>query len=87
MFTVVVRKAASKGAAKMPEREQDLFRLLTAELGELGPVRSNWPNYSKLGSVTHHCHLSYKWDACWRHENDRIEIEVYYAGSREGAPY
>jgi hypothetical protein len=71
MFIVVVNKAAKKGVAKMPTSEQDLFMLLTKE----------------LGSITHHCHPSRKWVACWRHENDTIEIEVYYAGSRESAPY
>ena len=33
----------------------------------------------------YHCHLSYHWVACWRHEKETIEIEVYYAGSRENA--
>ena len=87
MFTVVVKKAAAKGAAKMPERERILFGQLAAELEALGPVRSNWPNYSKLGAVTYHCHLSRKWVACWQHESDTIKIEVYYAGNRENAPY
>lgn len=87
MYRVVVKKAAWKGAEKMPKAERESFDRLTEELRDDGPVRSNWPNYSKLGSITRHCHLSYKWVACWRHENDTIEIEVYYAGSRESAPY
>jgi hypothetical protein len=35
----------------------------------------------------YHCHLSNKWVACWKNEKDSIIIEVYYAGSRENAPY
>ena len=37
--------------------------------------------------VTYHCHLSKDWVACWRWEKSTVEIEVYYAGSRENAPY
>jgi hypothetical protein len=84
---VVVKKLARKGISKMPNTEQVLFDLLAYDLSEKGPVLPDWPNFSKLGNITYHCHLSRKWVACWRHENDRIEIEVYYAGSRENAPY
>jgi hypothetical protein len=31
--------------------------------------------------------LAQRWVACWRWEKGEIEIEVYYAGSREKAPY
>ena len=82
-----MKKAAENGFGKMPRREQGIFKRLIDELADQGPVRDKWPNYSKLGNITHHCHLSRKWVACWRHENDTIEIEVYYAGSRESAPY
>ena len=30
----------------------------------------------------YHCHLSRRWVACWRMEDETIEIEVYYAGTR-----
>jgi hypothetical protein len=83
----MVKKSALKGIEKMPKVEQDLFGELVVDLASRGPVLSDWPNYSKLGNVTYHCHLSRRWVACWRHENRTIEIEVYYAGSRENAPY
>ena len=38
-------------------------------------------------SNEYHCHLWYSWVAYWRVENEAMEIEVYYAGSREKAPY
>jgi hypothetical protein len=41
----------------------------------------------KLDENIYHCHLAYKWVACWKHEKSTIIIEVYYAGSRENAPY
>ncbi len=79
---------AEKQVGKLPRKERDLLTLLVREMQLSGPVRSNWKNYSKLGKEEYHCHLSYKWVACWRVEDRNVKlIEVYYAGSRENAPY
>jgi len=86
-YKVTITKRAKKTAAKMPQAEQKRLIRLLANLRALGPVRSDWPNYSSLGGDEYHCHLSYHWVACWRHEKGIIKIEVYYAGSRENAPY
>ena len=86
-YTVTVRKKALKEIQKSPAFIQRKFDLLVEDLSATGPEQPNWQNYSRLGAVTYHCHLSYSWVACWRHEKDTIEIEVYYAGSREKAPY
>ena len=86
-FKVTIRKPALKGIQKAPLQVQKRFYSLLMDLKLLGPVQPHWPNYSPLGKLTYHCHLNYHWVACWRHENDTIEIEVYYAGSREDAPY
>jgi len=72
---------------KMPVKEQKLFANLVEDLELKGPIRTEWPNFSKLGKNEYHCHLSYSWVACWREEGQQMEIEVYYAGSREKAPY
>ena len=32
-------------------------------------------------------HLNYRYVACWNYRQGKIEIEVYYVGSREKAPY
>jgi len=71
----------------MPKDIQFKFESLVNDLREKGPIRKEWPNFSKLGKNEYHCHLSYKWVACWYYENDSLIIEVYYAGSRENAPY
>ena len=71
----------------MPIREQKRFANLVEDLERKGPIRSEWPNFSKLGEQQYHCHLSYSWVACWPIEESVLEIEVYYAGSREKAPY
>ncbi len=87
MYEVRVTKEALKRIAKAPESVQILFDELAEELRDNGPIRSNWPNYSKLGTQRYHCHLKYSWVVCWCHEKDSLVIEVYYAGSREDAPY
>jgi len=71
----------------MPEKEQKRFANLVEDLVQKGPIRSEWRNFSKLGNNEYHCHLSCSWVACWRVEQDYMVIEVYYAGSREKAPY
>ena len=71
----------------MPRREQVLFANLVEDLQRKGPERVEWSNYGKLSKTEYHCHLSYSWVACWRVERQFLEIEVYYAGSREKAPY
>ncbi|TGK10397.1 hypothetical protein EHO98_23085 [Leptospira stimsonii] len=86
-FLVSERSSASKSALKMPKQERNKYLSLLIELEALGPIRKNWPNFSALGKDKYHCHLSRKWVACWTSRNGSIEIEVYYAGSRENAPY
>ncbi len=71
----------------MPLQEQKLFANLVEDLERKGPIRSEWQNFSKLSKNEYHCHLSYSWVDCWRAEEKYLEIEVYYAGSREKAPY
>jgi len=71
----------------MPVAEQKKFAALVIDLEADGPLQTSWPNFSKIGKNEFHCHLSYKWVACWKNENNSIIVEVYYAGSRENAPY
>jgi mRNA-degrading endonuclease RelE of RelBE toxin-antitoxin system len=79
---------AAKQAKKLPQRERDILVRLVRDLQLFGPVQPSWKNFSKLGKHEYHCHLSYKWVACWRVNDGELElIEIYYAGSRENAPY
>ena len=52
-----------------------------------GPIQPLFWHYSKLGGDRCHCHLALNWVACWTCKEGSIDIEVYYAGSREKAPY
>lgn len=87
MWTVIVKKKQQKGLEKLPPEVRALFKFLLKDLQINGPVRPDWDNYSKLIGNKHHCHLNYRYVACWKSENKTITIEVYYVGSRENAPY
>ena len=87
MYEVHIKRKVSNKLDKLPIFiQQKLFNLIE-DLHEKGPIRTDWPNFSKLNGDKYHCHLSYKWVACWICEQNTLRIEVYYAGSREKAPY
>jgi len=70
----------------------DIIDLLVIELQNDGPERCNWPNYSKLSENTYHCHLKKgkppTYVGCWAVLDYQLkQIEIYYAGTHEGAPY
>ena len=87
-WSVSFRKKAAKAKKALPRNIQDALALLVRDLEEYGPVRGNWQNYSKLVDGTHHCHLNYRYVACWEVKDGKLRIlEVYYVGTRENAPY
>ncbi len=87
MYKVIIKKSAYKGINKMPKLAQLTMGNLILDLQEFGPILKSWSNFSKIGKNKYHCHLTYKWVACWELIENTITIEVYYAGSRENAPY
>lgn len=86
-YEVKIKKRVLKNLNKVPENVQTKFWFLVERLEDSGPIQPQLPNYSKLGPNEYHCHLGYSWAACWKHEKGETIIEVYYAGSRENAPY
>ncbi len=86
-YEVYINKKSKKNIEKMPKIIQMKMRRLVDDLENKGPEQKEWKNYSKLSENEYHCHLAYHWAACWRNEKNSIIIEVYYAGSRENAPY
>lgn len=90
-WTVKVSKQAAKRIAKLPKQVKASLFILLAEIEIKGPVRGNWPNYSKLDKNKHHCHFKKgkpTYVAVWQVVNDEIKlIEVIYAGTHEKAPY
>ena len=87
-----MHRRVAKVISTLPEPVQDLLRLLLLDLEGQGPVRGNWPNYSKLTGTRHHCHLRKRgrptYVAVWDVRNrEHHVIEVTYVGTRENAPY
>lgn len=82
---------ARKQKGKLPIRVQEALYQLVKEIEGLGPVRGDWPNYSKLSDGRHHCHLKKgkpTYVAVWWSDAGRIKVvEVVYVGSHEKAPY
>ena len=82
---------ARKQKAKLPVKVREILFQLVRDLEATGPVRGDWPNYSKLAGGDHHCHLKKgnpTYVAVWREIKGQIRfIEVIYAGSHEKAPY
>ncbi len=90
-WTVEFTGKAKKQTEKLPVRVREALFQLIREIQADGPVRGDWPNYSKLSDSRHHCHIKKgqpTYVAVWREERDRIRfVEVVYAGTHEKAPY
>lgn len=90
-WTVHISAKAQKGLRVLPATVRKALALLLADIEDMGPVRGDWPNYSKLGSGRHHCHLKKgkpTYVAVWYEEHGKIKvIEVTYVGTHEKAPY
>ena len=69
----------------------DAIDFLALDLQQRGPNLPDWPNYSLLGKNKYHCHLRKgrpTYVACWSViDKEHKQIEVYYVGTHEKAPY
>ncbi len=90
-WTVKMSSKVQKSFRKLPKGVQDQAQFLMGDIEQHGPVRGDWPNYSKLGKNRHHCHLKKghpTYVAVWMEYADGIRIvEVKYVGTHERAPY
>lgn len=77
----------ARGLNRLPHSVQQLLFLLVTDLQAEGPIQRDWRNFSSLEPDRFHCHLTYRYVACWTCKKGEIVIEVYYVGSREKAPY
>ena len=88
---VNLSKRAFKQVKKLPENVKSSLVALIREIEEGGPIRGNWPNYSKLGINRHHCHLKKgkpTYVAIWQVIDKHVCIvEITYVGTHEKAPY
>lgn len=86
-YQVVIKKKVARRLLRLPEDARKLLYLLISEPRTQGPIRKDWRNFSPIGKDRFHCHLTYRYVACVTWRKGEIEIEVYYVGSREKAPY
>ncbi|MBV5329119.1 MAG: hypothetical protein JZU65_16075 [Chlorobium sp.] len=89
-WKVILQGKAEKQALKLPNKVLDALAALMVNIREAGPVRGNWPNYSKLTGNRHHCHLKQgrpTYVAVWTENKNTITVEIIYAGTHEKAPY
>jgi mRNA-degrading endonuclease RelE of RelBE toxin-antitoxin system len=89
-WTVTIQNAVQKQLTKLPVRVVDALIRLLADIELSGPVRGNWPNYSKLTDGRHHCHLKKgrpTYVAVWSENKGNVTVEVIYVGTHEKAPY
>ena len=86
-YKIRIKKKVARGLSMLPDDVQKLFFLLVADLQMDGPIQKSWRNFSPLGKDRYHCHLNYRYVACWTWRRNEIIIEVYYVGSREKAPH
>ena len=88
MWTIKIKRKLEREIIALPINVQLKFAVLQNDLRVGGPEQPSWSNYSKLGVGKYHCHLTHHYVACWKMISEtELELEVYYVGSRENAPY
>lgn len=80
-------KEDTESCCKDAERTAIFIRNLNQRFACKGSYTNTVAQFQYIGKNKYHCHLSYHWVACWQETVKGIELEVYYAGSRENAPY
>jgi len=97
-WTVNFIGQAKKSKKTLPPNILDALKALTEDLIYSGPYQPSWPNYGPLKKMkgmgnkdVFHCHLNKgrpRYVVCWIIEDKKIKIiEVFYAGTHQGAPY
>ena len=87
-WRVRLTKKADKQKTKLPASILSALRTLMADIELFGPVRGDWPNYSKLGAWQHHRKGRPTYVAVWEELEKEIHlVEVTYVGTHEKAPY
>jgi len=90
-WTVKLSRKVEKQKMKLSKPVRQILFALMHDIENSGPIRGDWPNYSKLVDGLHHCHLKKgnpTYVAVWEVRDKEIKlVEVVYAGTHEKAPY
>lgn len=84
-----LNKKLKSGLTRFPKRVVDSLYALLTMIELMGPVRGDWPNYSKLAKGVHHCHLKKgnpTYVAVWKEFAD-CTVEILYVGTHENVDY
>jgi len=93
-FSTQVTRMMKKFQKEKPKVHATVFAL-ARDLENYGPILKDWPNFGLLHKgknvpkKAYHCHLQSgrpTYVACWK-INDTKQVEVYYVGTHENAPY
>ena len=91
IWTATIHRQVARRLSKLPIAVQESLVALLREIELQGPVRGNWPNYSRLDRNRHHCHLKKgrpTYVAGWQVIDKSIRlVEVVYVGTHEKSPY
>jgi len=87
MYRIFGKKSLNRIIDDLPAQVKCKYLNLVKDLEATGATQFKKQNYSKLGDSRYHCHLGYRYVACWTLNKKDKTIEVCYVGSREGAPY
>ena len=79
-FEVRIKKKALRNLKKLPTNVRKLLFLLIEDLKADGPIQKSWHNFSPLGKETYHCHLNYRYVACWTSRQGEIIINIHSPG-------
>lgn len=90
-WSVVLSRAAEKQKERLTKPVRQILYALLGDIEARGPIRGDWPNYSKLADGRHHCHLKKgkpTYVVVWEVRDKKIKlVEVQYVGTHEKAPY
>lgn len=90
-WRVELTKKSLKNLMNLSETIQQKYFALFEDIKFNGPIRGNWPNFSKLENDCLHCHIKKgnpTYVCVWEVKNKTIKIvEVKYVGTHEKAPY
>jgi len=95
-WNVTYSTKAKKQFDAMPEKIRERMTVLAKEISVSGPIRKNWHNFGNLegkglSDNAYHCHLKKgkpTYVSCWYIMNKELKnVEVFYVGTHENAPY
>jgi len=91
LWMVTLSRRVDKSLDYLSLQVKGALALLISDIEARGPIRGDWPNYSRLGRRRHHCHLKKgrpTYVAVWEESDTGIRLaEVTYVGTHEKAPY